>query len=128
MHRVRHRFGWLHESEKRWFDTRELCSSWRDYEFLPINASVQMDVDEFYNMLFEGLEGALKGGPCAQLLQGLFGGTIVNQIVSKDSRMLSEREEIFYTIPVDIICIHYSGTIMMSTASLAGSNGGVRAK
>ena len=49
-------FGYLHESQKKFYDTRELCGSWRDYEHLPINPSIQMDVDEFYNMLFEQLE------------------------------------------------------------------------
>ena len=51
-------FGYLHESQKKFYDTRELCGSWRDYEHLPINPSIQMDVDEFYNMLFEQLESA----------------------------------------------------------------------
>ena len=76
-------FGYLHESQKKFYDTRELCGSWRDYEHLPINPSIQMDVDEFYNMLFEQLESALRDTQGHKLLQGLFGGTTVSQIVSK---------------------------------------------
>ena len=77
-------FGYLEESQKRFFDTRELCGAWRDYDHLPINPSIQMDVDEFYNYLFEQLERALGDTPAKKLLQGLFGGTTVSQIISKD--------------------------------------------
>ena len=46
-------YAFLHESEKKFFDTRDLCAAWRDSDALPINPSVQMDVDEFYNQLIE---------------------------------------------------------------------------
>ena len=95
-------FAYLHESEKKFFETRDLCNAWRDYDQLPINPSIQMDVDEFYNMLFEQLEGALRETAAGQLLQGLFGGTSVNRIVSKDGRTLSERQDIFYTISIEV--------------------------
>ena len=97
-------YAFLHESEKKFFDTRDLCAAWRDSDALPINPSVQMDVDEFYNQLIEQLEGALKDTPAAKLLSSLFGGTLVNQIVSKDGRMLSDRNEIFYTLSIDVKC------------------------
>ena len=101
-------FGYLHESQRKWYDTRELCSSWRDYEHLPINPSIQMDVDEFYNMALSSSRAALKDTPGAKLLQGLFGGTTVSQIVSKDASkpgaLLSERHEAFYTISIDVKC------------------------
>ena len=35
-------FGYLKESEKKWYDTRELCAAYRDFESKPVNASVQM--------------------------------------------------------------------------------------
>ena len=35
-------FGYLHESEKRSYDTRELCASYRDSDNRPINPSIQM--------------------------------------------------------------------------------------
>ena len=104
---LQHMFGYLHESQKRFFDTRDLCSAWRDYEQLPINPSIQMDVDEFYNMLFEQLEQGLRDTPAKKLLQGLFGGTTVSQIVSKDPSkpgLLSERQELFYTISIEVKC------------------------
>ena len=66
-------FSFLHESEKRFYDTRDLCNAWRDYDARPINPSIQMDVDEFYNMLFEQLEGALRDTPGRKLLQSLLG-------------------------------------------------------
>ena len=97
-------FSFLHESEKKFYDTRELCASWRDFESLPINPSIQMDVDEFYNNLFEVLEVALRDTPSRTLLPALFGGTLVNQIISKEGQMISERQEMFYTISIEVKC------------------------
>ena len=95
-------FGHLNESEKKWYDTRELCAAYRDIESKPINASIQMDVDEFFNLLFDQLEAALKGSTQSRILQSLFGGTVVNQIVSKEKGKLSEREEPFYTLSIEV--------------------------
>lgn len=53
------------------------------------------DADEFFNVLFYQLEVALKESPQPRILQSLFGGYIVNQIVSKEKGKLSERIEPF---------------------------------
>ena len=74
------------ESEKKWFDTRELCAAFRDADNAPVNPSVQMDVDEFFMQLFEQLETALKGTDEADLLKNLFQGEMVNQVLAKDSK------------------------------------------
>ena len=83
---LQHMFGYLQESEKKWFDTRELCAAFRDADNAPVNPSVQMDVDEFFMQLFEQLETALKGTDEADLLKNLFQGEMVNQVLAKDSK------------------------------------------
>jgi len=95
-------FGYLQESEKRWCDTRDFCAAFRDFENLPISPSVQMDVDEFLNMLFDQLETGLLATPQPKLLQSLFGGAVVNQIIGKDGSRLSERVEPFYVLSIEV--------------------------
>lgn len=95
-------FGYLQESEKRWCDTREFCASFRDFENMPISPSVQMDVDEFLNMLFDQLETGLSGTPRPKLLQSIFGGAFVNQIIDKTGQRLSERMEPFYVLSIEV--------------------------
>ena len=50
----------LQESEKKYFDTWDFCKSYK-YDGQPVNPSVQMDADEFFNMLFDKLENLVKG-------------------------------------------------------------------
>jgi len=54
-------FTYLQESEKRAYDTLPFCMSFKDYDGNVMNTKVQMDVDEFFNMLFDRLENLLKG-------------------------------------------------------------------
>ena len=42
-----------------------------------------MDVDEFFAQLFDKLEDGLRSTRTPKLLQSLFGGKLVNQIVTK---------------------------------------------
>lgn len=108
-------FGYLQESEKQFYETRQLCLAYKDYDGLPVNTSLQMDVDEYFAQLFDKLEGALKGTPQEELLKDCFGGKMVNQIICKDTVRVgdevfdaedrpfkSEREESFYTIQLEV--------------------------
>jgi ubiquitin C-terminal hydrolase len=95
-------FGHLQESEKRCCDTRNFCAAFRDFDNLPINHAVQMDVDEFLNMLFDQLETGLLATPTPKLLQSLFGGAVVNQIIDKAGVRLSERMEPFYVLSIEV--------------------------
>ena len=71
--------GSLRELEKRYYDTAAFAGAYRDYDGLAINTGVQMDVDEFFNLLFEKLELALRRTDQPSLLKSLFGGETVNQ-------------------------------------------------
>ena len=108
-------FGYLQESEKQFYETRSLCQAYKDYDGLPVNTSLQMDVDEYFAQLFDKLESALKGTPQEDLLKDCFGGKMVNQIICKESVRVgdevfdpedrpfkSEREESFYTIQLEV--------------------------
>lgn len=52
----------LQESEKKFYDPKSFCRAYKP-DGQPVNPSIQMDVDEFFNMLFDKLETLLKGTP-----------------------------------------------------------------
>jgi ubiquitin carboxyl-terminal hydrolase 34 len=94
-------FVHLQESEKKFYDPKSFCKAYKP-DGQPVNPSVQMDVDEFFNMLFDKLETLLKGTPQETILKHFFGGTIVNQIISRECEHTSEREESFFTFSVEV--------------------------
>jgi hypothetical protein len=104
MYQLQALFGFLQESERQYYETRDLCHAYRcakfpltmfsvfwltfffrDYDGQPVNTSQQMDVDEYFNMLFDKLEKCLKNTPQERILQDCFGGKVVNQIICKES-------------------------------------------
>lgn len=91
-------FGHLQESEKKYYDMQDFCNAYK-CDGQPTNTSVQMDVDEFLTMLFDKLERALKKN---NILKDFFGGTIINQIISKGCEHVSEREEGFFTLSLEV--------------------------
>mmetsp|Transcript_12467 Transcript_12467/g.20271 ORF Transcript_12467/g.20271 Transcript_12467/m.20271 type:complete len:3278 (-) Transcript_12467:248-10081(-) len=95
-------FGYLQESEKKFFDTRDFCAAYKDYDGQPMNTSLQMDVDEFFNMLFDRLESLLKKTHQKDLLRNVFGGTVTNQIICRGCPHYSERDEAFYVISLEV--------------------------
>ena len=108
MYQLQALFGFLQESERQYYETRDLCHAYRctrtsflniihfsseilrlisgirDYDGQPVNTSQQMDVDEYFNMLFDKLEKCLKNTPQERILQDCFGGKVVNQIICKE--------------------------------------------
>jgi ubiquitin C-terminal hydrolase len=107
-------FAHLQESHKQFYDPWEFCKTYTDYEGQPVNVRQQMDVDEYFNMLFDKLETGTKDTPQASVLRDNFGGKVVNQIICKDTVKVgdkeygnsnpykSEREETFYTISLEV--------------------------
>ncbi|KAL6065920.1 USP domain-containing protein [Balamuthia mandrillaris] len=95
-------FANLEQSVKRAFDTIDFCSAYKDSSGRPVNTAQQMDANEFFNNLFEKLEGHLKGTPQENLLKDVFGGELCNQLIPKGCPHRSEREEPFYTVGIEI--------------------------
>ncbi|KAJ3435966.1 ubiquitin carboxyl-terminal hydrolase faf-y-related [Anaeramoeba flamelloides] len=98
-------FGKLIESEKSFIDTSHFAKKFKDYTGEPINVRIQMDVDEFFNMLFNQLEQNLKKINQDNLLKNIFGGKNANQIIILDeenSNDRSERLEDFFNLSLDV--------------------------
>eukprot|EP01105_Mastigella_eilhardi_P014361 TRINITY_DN3272_c0_g1_i6.p1 TRINITY_DN3272_c0_g1~~TRINITY_DN3272_c0_g1_i6.p1 ORF type:complete len:2846 (+),score=628.82 TRINITY_DN3272_c0_g1_i6:898-8538(+) len=102
---LRRLFAYLQCGQARYADTLPLCRTLRQHgnSGAPLNVAVQMDADEFFAQLFDVLEGQLKRTDSKDLLNECFGGTVCKQIISKECEHVSEREEGFYTLSLDVL-------------------------
>ena len=62
----------------------------------------QMDVEEFYSLLFDRLESQSMTESERKKLRSIYGGQLVQQIKSKECEHVSERLEPFSAIQCDI--------------------------
>jgi ubiquitin C-terminal hydrolase len=91
----------LLESEKSYYNPKSFCKVYKvDGE--PMKTGVQMDVDEFFNMIMERIEQYLKGTNEEKMLNHLFGGEVVNQIISQECEHKVERTEPFLTVQIEV--------------------------
>ena len=61
-----------------------------------------MDVDEFYNLLFDRWESQLLSAEAKRKFRSFYGGQLVQQVASKECDHISERLEPFSAIQCDI--------------------------
>lgn len=95
-------FGNMQNSLKRYVDPSALAGSIRTYEETPIDVSIQMDVDEFYNLLFDRWESQILAEDAKKKFRSFYGGQLVQQVKSKECPHISERLEPFSAIQCDI--------------------------
>lgn len=92
----------MQESVRRSMDPQELIASIRTYEDTAIDIHNQMDVDEFYNLLFDRWEAQLASSEEKRQFRSFYGGQLVQQVTSKECEHISERLEPFSAIQCDI--------------------------
>ncbi|KAG6007949.1 hypothetical protein E4U21_005310 [Claviceps maximensis] len=95
-------FAYMQESYQRYVDPYAVINSIRTYDDTSIDIHSQMDVDEFYNLLFDRWEGQLLEDDEKKKLRSFFGGQLVQQVKSKECEHISERLEPFSAIQCDI--------------------------
>ncbi|TAQ90895.1 hypothetical protein B7494_g771 [Chlorociboria aeruginascens] len=95
-------FAFMQESFKRYVDPAALAASIRTYEETPIDVNIQMDVDEFYNLLFDRWESQILAPDAKNSFRSFYGGQLVQQVKSKECPHISERLEPFSAIQCDI--------------------------
>jgi ubiquitin carboxyl-terminal hydrolase 34 len=81
---------------------QELAHAIIDFEGLPINIHIQMDVDEFFNLLFDRLEGQFRNIGERSKFHRLYGGVLCHTIKSRECAHVSSREEDFAAIQCDV--------------------------
>lgn len=95
-------FGFMQESYRRYVDPTSLVSVIKTYEDTVIDIHSQMDVDEFYSLLFDRWEGELSRPNDKRKLRSFYGGQLVQQVKSMECEHISERLEPFSAIQCDI--------------------------
>ncbi|KAI9167392.1 Ubiquitin carboxyl-terminal hydrolase [Paramyrothecium foliicola] len=95
-------FAYMQESYARFVDPNDLVMCVKTPEDTPIDIHNQMDVDEFYSLLFDRWEGQLATSEERKQLRAFYGGQLVQQVKSKECEHISERLEAFSAIQCDI--------------------------
>ena len=95
-------FAYMQETWLKSVDPQGIADSIVNYENTLIDTSIQMDVDEFYNLLFDRWESQIPAGDAKASFRKFYGGQIVQQIKSKECPHISERLEPFSAIQCDI--------------------------
>ncbi|KAI4089364.1 MAG: hypothetical protein LQ344_005446 [Seirophora lacunosa] len=95
-------FAFMQRTMLKAVDTQGIADSLVNYENTLIDVSLQMDVDEFYNLLFDRWESQILSNKEKKTFRAFYGGQIVQQIKSKECPHISERLEPFSAIQCDI--------------------------
>ena len=95
-------FSYMQETWFRAVDPQGIADSGINYENSPIDVSVQMDVEEFYNLLFAKWESQILSKSAKEAFTRFYGGKIVQQIHAEPCGHVSERVEPFSAIQCEI--------------------------
>ncbi|KAJ8130325.1 hypothetical protein O1611_g3307 [Lasiodiplodia mahajangana] len=95
-------FANLQDSRRRFIDPQACVEQITTYDELPVDIHNQMDVDEFFNLLFDRWEAQFTVDSDKRALRSVYGGQLVQQVKSKECEHISERIEPFSAIQCDI--------------------------
>jgi len=102
LHQLQLLFANLLLSERKDYDTSELCSSIKGYDGNPIRPGEQQDVVEFFNLFGDRLETCLKSFDQRFLLQDVFGGKLSHIVTCQECKHSSERSEDCLSLSLDV--------------------------
>ena len=95
-------FAYLQETWSKAVDPENVVSCITMEDDQPIDVSVQMDVDEFYNRLFDRWESQILSEGDKEKFRKFYGGQLIQQIKSHDCTHISERIEPFSVLQCEI--------------------------
>jgi ubiquitin carboxyl-terminal hydrolase 34 len=95
-------FAQLQNTYRKSADPRDFASCAKSLEGTPIDINIQMDADEFYNLLFDQWEGQMLSPEVKETFRSFYGGRTVNQIKSRECEHVSERVESFFVVQCDV--------------------------
>ena len=108
LYQMKQIFANLQESEKQYYSPQGFINAFKWYGGESINVRQQQDTHEFYNLLYDNLERELRSSnveSLQNLMRSCLGGSICYETKSleeKEYPFVSEREEPFVAIPLDI--------------------------
>ncbi|BDD63108.1 hypothetical protein MAP00_008050 [Monascus purpureus] len=118
-------FGYMQETWLKSVDPQGFVDTIRTYDNEPIDVTIQMDVDEFYNLLFDRWEAQILDPEDRKKFRSFYGGQLVQQIKSKECPHISERLEPFSAIQCDIkgkLCLEDSLQAYVEGEIMQGDN------
>ena len=95
-------FTCMQETVFKAVDTSCFADAIQTYENKAVDVAVQMDVDEFFNLLFDRWEVQFISDTDKKSFRAHYGGHIVQQIKSKECSHISEQIEPFSAIQCEI--------------------------
>lgn len=95
-------FASMQDSVSRYTEPCRFIESIRTYDNTPIDVNIQMDADEFFNLLFDRWEGQMLDSGDSRDFRTFFGGQLIQQIKSTECEHISSRLEPFSAIQCDI--------------------------
>lgn len=95
-------FAFMQDSIRRSICPEDCVASIKTYEDTQIDVGIQMDVDEFYNLLCDRWEGQFLTSEEKNRFRSFYGGQLVQQVRSQECEHISERLEPFSAIQCDI--------------------------
>ena len=95
-------FAFMQDTVLKSVEAQGIVHSIVTYEGILIDVAVQMDVEEFFNLLFDRWESQILSNTDKSAFRKIYGGQIVQQISSKECKHISERLEPFSAIQCDI--------------------------
>ncbi|KAK5956953.1 hypothetical protein OHC33_002442 [Knufia fluminis] len=95
-------FANMQSSFEKYVSPEDAVESITQYTGEQIDVTVQMDVDEFFNLLFDRLEAQIIDPGAREAFKAMYGGQLVQQIKSKECEHVSERLEPFSAIQIEI--------------------------
>lgn len=95
-------FATMQKSYRKAADPRPFAECIRTLDKTPIDISVQMDADEFYNLLFDQWEAQLVNERDKRRFRNFYGGQMLQQVKSKECKHVSERADSFFALQCDV--------------------------
>ncbi|CAI6334505.1 unnamed protein product [Periconia digitata] len=102
LHDTQTLFSTMQNSYRKWADPQEFAACVRVPDGGSIDINIQMDADEFYNLLFDQWEAQMLSPEDKAEFRSFYGGQTVNQIKSKECEHVSERLESFFVVQCDV--------------------------
>ncbi|PVH98418.1 hypothetical protein DM02DRAFT_657374 [Periconia macrospinosa] len=102
LHETQALFSMMQNSYRKFADPQNFAACVRVPDGGSIDINVQMDADEFYNLLFDQWEAQMLSPEVKERFRSFYGGQTVNQIKSKECEHVSERLESFFVVQCDV--------------------------
>ncbi|KAF3033433.1 hypothetical protein E8E12_003281 [Didymella heteroderae] len=95
-------FATMQNSYRKAADPRPFAACVMTLDKTPIDIGVQMDADEFYNLLFDQWEAQLEREHDKRRFRNFYGGQMLQQVKSKECEHVSERADSFFALQCDV--------------------------